>query len=267
MSGDLESIRRYFNELVEWGLLVRIKAETESEGAPWWVIRRLVSFSESCGLQLSLKIGGCEAKTDLEKARDLGIRDFVAPMIESEFAASKFFSSVGTVFSGEVLPATRILIESQQGLSSLPGIISQAGKNDVDSLNFGRSDYARSLGVANPTGVDRSVDSRDVIGAAREVIMAARSLKVESIVGGTFTGESFRKLAELDFPPSLFETRRLVCDFSVAENLGESVIRKILFGEMMLERYFSLEANRASKKLAGRVVEVSKRIDTPFVEY
>jgi len=43
-------------------------------------------------LDLTVKIGGVEAKTDFNLSIDIGVDSVVAPMVESEFALSKFTS-------------------------------------------------------------------------------------------------------------------------------------------------------------------------------
>jgi hypothetical protein len=45
-------------------------------------------------IDLALKIGGCEAKSDIDYSISVGVKKIVAPMIETPFAASKFESYV-----------------------------------------------------------------------------------------------------------------------------------------------------------------------------
>ena len=47
-------------------------------------------ITELCGLQSFVKIGGCEAKTDLYNCVKLGVNGVIAPMIETPFALLKF---------------------------------------------------------------------------------------------------------------------------------------------------------------------------------
>ena len=51
-------------------------------------------LTSSAGLNLSIKIGGCEAKRDIVDCLDLGCDAIVSPMIESSFALKKFINSL-----------------------------------------------------------------------------------------------------------------------------------------------------------------------------
>ena len=73
--------------------IIGVKAEFEAEGSR---INELVQLNEIvCRAQthLFIKIGGCEAVTDLDSCRMLGVKGVIAPMIESSFAMKKFFGA------------------------------------------------------------------------------------------------------------------------------------------------------------------------------
>ena len=69
-----------------------VKTSFEDEGADPINVYKLRNITNKVGLDLNLKIGGVEAKTDFNLAMDIGVDGVVAPMVESEFALSKFTS-------------------------------------------------------------------------------------------------------------------------------------------------------------------------------
>ena len=86
------------NKLKENGV-VGIKQSFEDEGV---LDRDLVTMNQLCkstGLNLSVKIGGCEAISDIYRCLDLNVNGIVAPMIESIFGLQKFTESIINILS------------------------------------------------------------------------------------------------------------------------------------------------------------------------
>lgn len=67
-----------------------VKAEFEAEGSRAEELSRLSESIFRSGMNLTIKIGGCEAFSDLKYAAILGAGNIMAPMIESPFAMKKF---------------------------------------------------------------------------------------------------------------------------------------------------------------------------------
>ena len=71
-----------------------IKSSFEDEGV---IFNELIKLKELCissNIDLNIKIGGCEAISDINNCLLLNVNGIVAPMVESSFALEKFIVSV-----------------------------------------------------------------------------------------------------------------------------------------------------------------------------
>ena len=78
--------------------VVGVKQSLEDEGASFEEIALMRKITRKAGLNLNVKIGGCEAKNDIYFCKGIKTNSIVAPMVESLYALKKFLqiSKVGT---------------------------------------------------------------------------------------------------------------------------------------------------------------------------
>ncbi len=231
-------MNKYENQMVEilselkanYGVL-SVKAEFEAEGTRMDELLRLVEISRSAQLEITVKIGGCEAIRDLFEAKQIGVQGIVAPMVETAYAASKFVSAKNLVYSSQEAIGVKFLtnLETQFSLENIDSIINSIKVDQgLDGLVFGRVDFVGSLGLNRA-----EVNSK----AIREAVsIAARKLSevnLELVVGGAVSMESLsflRSIAQIHL--SRFETRKVI--FS-ADSLNFDDIEKGLLHAVHFE--------------------------------
>ena len=74
--------------------VVGIKSSFEDEGVQFNELIRLKQLCNLSNIVLNIKIGGCEAISDINNCLLIDSDGIVAPMIESPFALEKFITSV-----------------------------------------------------------------------------------------------------------------------------------------------------------------------------
>jgi hypothetical protein len=117
-----------------------IKISYEDEGALLNEIITMRYLTALTGLDLCVKIGGCEAKRDIVDCINISCDSIVAPMIESSFALTKFLKAVKQYnYSGE----KGFNLETIQGYNNLEELSNSF--ESIDYVTVGRVDFVSSL--------------------------------------------------------------------------------------------------------------------------
>ena len=74
--------------------VVGIKSSFEDEGVQFNELIRLKQLCNLSNIVFNIKIGGCEAISDINNCLVLNVDGMVAPMVESPFALEKFITSL-----------------------------------------------------------------------------------------------------------------------------------------------------------------------------
>ena len=211
---------------------VGVKAEFESEGATFAEVKILKQIADAAELDFILKIGGCEALRDLKDARLLGIKTIVAPMIESEYAFSKFVQGAKKVLREDA--NLWINIETPQGISALDAILQNENSEFLSGVVFGRTDFSNAAEIGD---VNNSEVSRIIKDVCKKMFQSGKRF----VVGGGITPQSVNLLKGFGTLNGV-ETRKILFDF--AEMSEKSISKALEFEMNWLEykRQFSPDA-------------------------
>lgn len=252
ISGDSLSELR---GLIASGFLLGMKVETESEGLPWQEISRLRVLSSRLELPFLIKIGGVEAITDMSLAANLDVDEIIAPMVETEFAASKFLEAVDE--NARNVAGRRLLIESATGIRNLSEIRNTT-LGLISGLNFGRSDYSSSL--AFEIGGYKKPDSFEVSKVISKAVLESKDFGLQTTMGGKITPESVTFISEsFESLPDRLETRRFIFDTKMAI-ADRSLVFSLLKVELAMMSAFVAKNNSSALKTSVYVGELQSRL-------
>ena len=98
----MKSLNKYLSKLKKNGA-TSIKQSLEDEGSSFDDLMKMRTFTKKNNLNLNVKIGGCEAKNDIFFCQHLKVDSIVAPMVESDYALTKFISCIGKKINAKYL--------------------------------------------------------------------------------------------------------------------------------------------------------------------
>lgn len=246
----------------EFGV-VAVKAEFEAEGTRPDEFLRLLELAQRADLKVALKIGGCEAVSDLLSSKLFGVDYIIAPMVETPYALQKFIEAKDKTHNADERTQTEFLfnLETETTLQNLDSMI-EAGRGKVDGIVFGRVDFTLSRGL--PRG---DIDTRAITDAGLTIARAARANDMDLVVGGSVSTASIAALKELHaIRLDRFETRKVIFagDALHAANIEAGIENAVMFELTWLQNkrdYYSSIGQEDAKRIAmieARLAAVAK---------
>ena len=189
--------------------LCGVKAEFEAEGTRIDELLRLLDIASSANVDVAVKIGGCEAKRDLLEAKQIGVQYVIAPMVETDYALSKYAQSVGSLIAADEREDTDFLfnMETITGYNNRDEILRFASSSPhIDGVVFGRSDFTGSLGQEGDL-----VNSSEVTDYVLDISKRCSENGLDLVVGGGVSLDAIPALSAIrEIHLTRFETRKMV---------------------------------------------------------
>lgn len=192
---------------------VAVKAEFEAEGTRPDELLRLLEVTHRADLSVAIKIGGCEAVSDLLQCRNYGANYIIAPMVETPYALSKFVEAKDKTW-GRNEQGTQFLfnLETQVTLDNLAAMLPVARQGGIDGIVFGRVDFTLSRGMPR-----KAINDPSITDAVLSVAEACVANDLELVVGGSVAAEAVPALRQFRAVRlNRFETRKVVFDGAAA---------------------------------------------------
>lgn len=248
----MQEIKKILNDLKKYGCNA-IKISFEDEGALLNEITSMRTLTASLDIELSIKVGGCEAKRDILDCIYLGCDSIVAPMIESSFAITKFIKSLETYnYKGK----KGLNIETINAYDNFDSI--KENLKDIDFVTFGRVDFISSLNK------DRDFAETDqVYDYVHDIFTKTKEINKLCFLGGAISIKSKDFIEKLikDNLLDKFETRYVIFDVKLIDinNLDKLLYYANLF-EVEWLKYISERYSQLAFKDAKRIKMIEERI-------
>ena len=231
----MNKIERQMAEILRKGReeygYVSVKAEFEAEGTRVDELLRLLEIAHKAGLELTVKIGGCEAIRDLLESKQIGVRYVVAPMVETPYALSKYIDAHHKMFNEDEALDTDFLFnmetitafEHREEITDLA-----AAKPGVNGIVFGRVDFSGSMKVGRG-----GIESPEVTEKVLEISRLCREKGLDFVVGGAVSIDALDNLRLFrDSYLTRFETRKVVFGASALDagmNVHDGLLNAVHF--------------------------------------
>ena len=238
--------------------VVAVKAEFEAEGTRPDELLRLLELAYRADLKVALKIGGCEAISDLHASKLYGADYIIAPMVETRYALSKFVEAREKTYPVGQDAEFLFNLETETTLQNLDEMLPLA-KVGLDGIVFGRVDFTLSRGL--PRG---AINQREITDAVLKVARACAEHDLELVVGGSVAAEAGPALREIRrVRLDRFETRKVIFDGAAADSVGfdAGIANAVAFELAWLENKRDYYRSIADEDLA-RIRMIQERSST-----
>ena len=252
----MKSLINKIKKLKKLGI-VGIKQSLEDEGSSFEDLQLIKKITKKNKLKLNVKIGGCEAKNDIFFCSNLKVNSIVAPMVESEYALTKFLATIPKSFKGDLF----VNLETKTSFEKISNIIKSKNFKKLKGVVIGRSDLATSYGLSKS-----NVDSKSIFKKVEKVLKQIKKKNKITKMGGSITPKSSEFIKNLHKKKLLnfIETRN--AEFEVSNSMADKMymlIPEIYKFEIMWLKQRNLNKNISNLKKKDnikRIQEISLRL-------
>jgi len=239
---------------------VGIKQSFEDEGILFDDVVKMKRICSSVNAFLNVKIGGCEAISDINNCLLLDVDGIVAPMIESEFALQKFVEAIILNINIDKRKNIKfyINIESKTAYENLDKILSSPSSKLLTGIVVGRSDLTKSFGYGK-----QNANSPEICEVVVDILKQSKDYGFRTLMGGNIGSSSINFIEDLHKRKLLnnIETRNVIMDLDkVKINDLDDLIKNALFFESNWLNYKASYYNRIGNKYIDRSKKILDRI-------
>ncbi|MBN1532969.1 MAG: citrate lyase beta subunit [Spirochaetes bacterium] len=215
--------------------VIGVKAEFEAEGTRLEEALRLKEVVTKAGLDLTIKIGGCEALKDMYDSRSIGVNRIVAPMIESAYALKKYLQAARMAYPKDEWGEVDLLInvETLQGYQNFGSMLEIEEIEQLKGIVLGRVDMTRSMGLTR-----EDINDDRILDIAKDLLAKAKTRSLECVIGGGVSAASLPLFKQL--PAGIldrYETRKVIfqCPQALNDNADKGILKAVGFELMWLK--------------------------------
>lgn len=235
-------LNKILKKLKKMGVIA-VKQSLEDEGASYDDLLIMRQLTNQVGLKLDIKIGGCEAKNDINFCEKINVNGMVAPMVETDYALRKFIQ----VVRKNKKQSLYINLESIQTFKNINKILKTEDFKKLKGVVIGRSDLVGSIGLGK-----ESVDSKKTYKLIYPYLKKIKKTKKIVKMGGSVTVKSKSFVNKL-FKRGLIhiiETRNIQLKLSNKVILNfENIMNEIFNFEIQWLNYAYLRSRKTKFKL------------------
>ncbi|MFW5781655.1 MAG: aldolase/citrate lyase family protein [Candidatus Muiribacteriaceae bacterium] len=202
-----------------------LKMGTEAESNTFEEIRYMHETVSDI-LPVIVKVGGCEARNDIRKMSEIGVRGIVGPMIDSPYSLKLFVKTLRDFYpdTGSVFKVVNV--ESITSFENLGRILNSPDFDIIDQVTVGRSDFSASIGTY--------VDDEKVYDYVREIVNAAHRAGKITSVGGGITPKNAMRIKEYTGTEKV-NIRTVVIDLNKCSDLYNAIKNSLELEILILE--------------------------------
>jgi len=212
--------------------VIGIKQSFEDEGALLEDVISVRRITELCNLQSFVKVGGCEANTDIYNCLKIGVNGIIAPMVETPFAISKFMDCY------DPRAQFYIVMESKTSYNNIDEIL-EVSKDKLTGIVVGRSDLSKSYNLNK-----KEADSDFIYSIVEDTLKRTKRHNLLTTLGGNVSVKS-SDFIERMYSYNLLnriETRNVVIELNNANitKIDLAIQEAINFEILLLENKLDL---------------------------
>lgn len=215
--------------------VVGVKAEFEAEGTRLEEALRLKEVITKAGLELTIKVGGCEAIKDMYDARAIGVTHIVGPMIETPYALKKYLGAARISFPESERSSVKFLvnIETIDGFNNFDRMLQAHDIEELSGVVLGRVDMTGSLNMSR-----EEINNEKIFEIANILFGKCKQNNLECVMGGGIAREAIPFIKKLT--PHLldrYETRKIIfkCSEALTREPEKGILKAVGFELMWLK--------------------------------